>query len=244
MATKEEKAARLREAREKAGFVTAAAAIRRFRWVEATYRSHDNGTRGFNPDDARTYGKAFKVKPGWLLCMEGVDAAPPSFTGTDARLVVNAAVEAGSWNATTAWDDHRQFYIEGLPSPVPDAQRYGLMVQGHSMNEFYEPGTVLDCISIFKNGVRPSSGDHVIVEHERPDGLRELTVKEFQEDDGRYFLKPRSTYDEHQTKIEVGMPEEGHIGDDRVQVVAYVVASYPPRVLDLFRRMGLIKKHG
>lgn len=40
------------------------------------------------------------------------------------------------------------------------------------MTLHYAPGTILDCISIFANGVAPETGAHVIVKRTKPDGLR------------------------------------------------------------------------
>lgn len=236
-----EKSDRLREARKKAGFGSAAAAAEAFGWQEAGYRHHENGTRNFGPDAAKKYGRAFKVKPAWLLGWEGADDNPPAEEPEDNRLIVNAAVEAGVWRQTEEWNDERSFVIEERPSPVPGAKRFGLVVAGRSMDEIYEPGTVLDCVSIFKNGVQPETGDHVIVERVRPDGLRELTVKEYLEQDGRYFLLPRSTHPDFQEKIEIGHPSVDHVGEDRVQVIAFVVGSIPVRALSLLKRMGLTK---
>jgi SOS-response transcriptional repressor LexA len=107
--------------------------------------------------------------------------------------VVNGCVEAGAWRSAEYWDDERTYAIEGTPSPVEGARRFGLVVVGRSMDEVYEPDTVLDCVSIFDTNVRPETGDHVICECVRSDGLRELTVKEYREEHGRYWLVPRSS---------------------------------------------------
>jgi SOS-response transcriptional repressor LexA len=235
------KAERLREARKKAGYSSAAEAAQRFSWNEPAYRHHENGTRNFGLDAARKYGRAFRVKPGWLLGLENVDSGPPEEKPDEERLVVNGSVAAGVWRESDHWNDERQFGIDGSQSPVPHAKRFGVVVEGRSMDLAYEPGTVLDCVSIFgDHAVIPQTGDHVIVERVRPDGLRELTVKEYLEEDGRYFLLPRSSRPEFQQRIEIGEPDHDYDGDDRVQVIAFVVGSYPPRALGLLRRMGLI----
>jgi SOS-response transcriptional repressor LexA len=235
------KAERLKAAREKAGYSSAADAARAFGWQEPAYRHHENGTRGFGPDAAKKYGRAFKVKPGWLLGLENVDGGPPPQPKEDDRLVVNGSVEAGAWRASEYWNDERTFSIEGMPSPIPGARRFGLVVVGRSMDEFYEPDTVLDCVSIFDTSVKPQSGDHVIVEAVRADGLRELTVKEYREEAGQYWLYPRSTRPEFQPVAFPG-PDKEHAGEAGIRVIAFVVGSTPPRVLDLFRRMGMIKQ--
>ena len=58
---------RLRAARLRAGFKKAAEAAAAHEWTLSTYRSHDNGTRGFDKAAAIKYGRAFKVDPSWLL---------------------------------------------------------------------------------------------------------------------------------------------------------------------------------
>ena len=130
-----------------------------------------------------------------------------------------------------------------IPPQFPTTKRFGYVVEGQSMDLVYEPGTVLDCVSIFAHGVSPETGDHVIVERVRDGGLRELTVKEFVTRDGRYFLLPRSTRPEFQTEIEVGMPDhELEDFDGEVRVIAFVVAAIPPRSLRLLDRLGKVRR--
>jgi DNA-binding XRE family transcriptional regulator len=64
--TKKKRAERLREARLRAGYTSAAAAARQFRWTKPTYAGHENGSRTFSWEDAQRYAKAFKVEPLWL----------------------------------------------------------------------------------------------------------------------------------------------------------------------------------
>ncbi len=58
---------RLQEARQRAGYETATAAIEKFQWTTQTYFSHENGNRTFRPENAKTYAEAFGVTAGWLL---------------------------------------------------------------------------------------------------------------------------------------------------------------------------------
>lgn len=64
--------ARLRAARELAGFASASAAARAFSWGQAAYRHHENGTRSYSISQAIEYGKAFSVSPSWLLQLGGI----------------------------------------------------------------------------------------------------------------------------------------------------------------------------
>lgn len=62
-------AERLRTAREKAGFPSAAAAARHHGWGEAAYRHHENGTRAFGIEQGVQYAAAYKVAASWLLAL-------------------------------------------------------------------------------------------------------------------------------------------------------------------------------
>lgn len=239
MDIKELKAERLKEARKKAGYDTAEGAADAFGWKAAGYRHHENGTRGFGGDAATKYAKAFRVRAAWLMGMDD-NGNPPPPPPSDDILSVNGAVAAGVWRESEHWNDDRSFELD-LPSPVKGARRFGVVVEGLSMNEFYQPGDVLDCISIFKGGVRPSHGDHVIVERENADGLRELTVKEYQDDGPKRLLVPRSTKPEFKP-IEYPGPDHENETGERIQVIAFVVAFYPDRSIDLMRRMGVLTK--
>lgn len=60
-------AARLKTARELAGFETASEAARALGVPVGSYGCHENGARGFKRDRALKYAKAFKVDAQWLL---------------------------------------------------------------------------------------------------------------------------------------------------------------------------------
>lgn len=234
------KAERLRAARIKAGYETAADACVAFNWKVAGYRHHENGTRSFDLDAARKYARAFRVKPGWLVGMAALDDAPAIATSAKEPLTVVGSVAAGVWR-----EPHEGFVSMEIdtPPPVEGAKRFGLTVDGHSMDLHYEPGTVLDCISIFPTGIEPQSGDHVIVERIKTDGLRETTVKEFVTRDGQFYLAPRSTRPEFQREIEIGAPSEHHEQDgEEVRVIGFVVSSISPRALRLLDRLGKVRR--
>jgi SOS-response transcriptional repressor LexA len=60
-------AARLRDARKRAGYRSATQAAKALGVVVTTYRTHENGDRALLPDAASHYGKSFSVSPAWLL---------------------------------------------------------------------------------------------------------------------------------------------------------------------------------
>lgn len=217
---------RLRTARRGAGYESAAAAVEAFGWAISAYRHHENGTRAFDVEAAKRYGRAFRVDPAWLLGL--ASATGPAHLQQENEVVVIGSVAAGVWREETEWEPERRFTIAVGPSPFQGAQRFGLRVEGRSMDLQFPPDTILDCVSIHGLGLPPESGDHVIVERKRADGLRETTVKRFHVDEeGRKWLVPESTRPEFQAPIEIDGAEAAE--DDEIRVVAYVIGSYQPR---------------
>jgi hypothetical protein len=62
---------RLRFARKKAGFASAATAARALHIPYGTYSGHENSGRGIPRDRIIQYAKRFKVRPEWLLTGHG-----------------------------------------------------------------------------------------------------------------------------------------------------------------------------
>lgn len=232
------RAARLREARKDAGYDSAEKAAEAFGWGASGYRHHENANRAFNTEAVRRYARAFKVNPGWLAGFEGVPkrqsgSAEPEF------IEISGSVAAGVWRESMALPpEERRSYLMG-PSPFPGVRRFLLRVDGLSMDLVYAPGKVLDCFSIYDLGFEPESGDDVIVERRREDGLREYTVKRFHRDeDGVTWLIPMSSQPEFQERIRVGKPDDEADTEGWVQVIAYVGGEYNPkadRLLERFR---------
>jgi phage repressor protein C with HTH and peptisase S24 domain len=219
-----DKAQRLREARIAAGYSSASSAAQAFGWGDAGYRHHENGTRDYDADAARRYARAFKVKPGYLL---GLDARLADDTPIELgpRLSVQGAVEAGMWREAWQWpaDEWESFMgMPGLAWPAQD--RYGLRVEGESMNLIYPPGSVVECVK-YRHDFVITSGRRVIVQRERIDGELETTVKELvRGEDGIEWLVPRSTNPAFQ-------PFRGDQQDEdivRCEIIALVIASIRP----------------
>ena len=74
---KSDQAARLRRAREAAGFKSASDAVQRFRWRVSTYMAHENGQNGIRTEPALVYAKAYGVEPGWILTGLGLGPGAP-----------------------------------------------------------------------------------------------------------------------------------------------------------------------
>ncbi|MEM8581221.1 MAG: hypothetical protein AAGF50_08510 [Pseudomonadota bacterium] len=62
---------RLKLARQRAGFATAAEAANAFGWKYPTYAGHENSTRGFRVETGRQYATAFRVNEAWLMLGRG-----------------------------------------------------------------------------------------------------------------------------------------------------------------------------
>lgn len=69
---------RLRQAREEAGYESAARAAEALGMRSSTYAGHENGQNKFDAEQARVYGKKLKVSPVWLLF--GDEFSPPKVT--------------------------------------------------------------------------------------------------------------------------------------------------------------------
>lgn len=72
------KAERLRIARIAAEPGGARAVAERHGWNANTFKAHDNGTNGFDDQQAMEYAKAFKVTPEWLMFGRGEGPALPA----------------------------------------------------------------------------------------------------------------------------------------------------------------------
>lgn len=227
---------RLRIARKRAGYSSASDAARQFGWGESAYRHHENGTRSYGLDLAARYGRAFKVKPGWLLGIPGIDDEPVAALSEAAPLEVGGIVAAGVWREDTAISEPM---VIDLPPLVSGSKRLGYIVEGRSMDLVYEPGTVLDCLSVFHGDIQPQAGDHVIVRRTSSDGLRELTVKEYVEREGDFYLVPRSSSPDYR-EIKVGRPDVDIGHDGEIGIIALVISAIPPRTLELLRRLGKV----
>jgi phage repressor protein C with HTH and peptisase S24 domain len=145
-ATREEQAARLRRAREAAGYKQPIDAVRKFNWKPSTYLAHENTQNGISAQTALVYGKAFKVDPGWLLT--GVGAGPSgkhsktveqsaedfipigrfdaSFSMGPGSLIAERPEPLGHWMVESQW-------LRGVTAAPPDSLDI-VRVSGDSMH--------------------------------------------------------------------------------------------------------------
>jgi len=143
------------------------------------------------------------------------------------RLMVRGAVAAGVWREAVQWEEADWFpYMGGEHVSAPLDRRFGLRVEGDSMNLVYPQGTILDCVSTIGSSETIRSGQRVIVVRTRVDGTHESTVKEYHVDQsGREWLLPRSSNPAFQAPVEIGSRADGIV---ETAIIAVVKGSYIP----------------
>ena len=171
------RAERLKWARERAGFASAAEAARKLDVPEVTYRAHEKtegpGARTFDEGYARRYGAAFGVSWSWLLTGDGhPDAAPdePSTVTTDPvavprfgempKTVPVYGTVVGGVEGDFEFNGEVVDMVRRPPGIASTKGVFALYVNGDSMEPRYRAGAL-----IYLNPSRPARpGDDVVIE--------------------------------------------------------------------------------
>lgn len=151
----------------------------------------------------------------------------------DERLYIRGVVTAGDWVDADEMDwprDDWRYFDSPIDSRFPKGERFGLLVDGPSMNQFYHPGSIIICINPIHAGYDIADGDHVVVRTRRDDGLVEMSVKELVQQDGEWWLWPRSDHPDHQQPIRAGDIHNGEEDSD-ILVMGVVVGTQALRHL-------------
>jgi phage repressor protein C with HTH and peptisase S24 domain len=158
--------ARLRRARERAGFETPADAARNFGWIYPTYAAHENGQRGYKTEEARKYARAFGVNSGWLMTGEG-----PIYLSQKMPLS-GVVTEGGEIVGTTIIAEREELLEVDRPPDAPE-DLLAFRVHGGHLYPVYNDGEVVYCRAA---GEPPDAliGKHCIVRTR--DGRRFLRV--------------------------------------------------------------------
>ncbi|WP_120251798.1 LexA family protein [Sphingobium sp. YG1] len=137
---------------------------------------------------------------------------------------VNGSVAAGVWKEQSDWPSAERYDVRFGPNRFRGAERFGLRMEGLSMNRTVPPGADLECIRVTFSHFEPKPGDLVIVERTNHD-LTEMTCKRLDMDGDEWILRCESTEPEFQDFIRIGKPSaENHI-DDEARVIAIVVGA-------------------
>lgn len=156
------------------------------------------------------------VTVGAFLGLQPVD----NDTMVGRKIVVAGEVCAGAWREAIEWPPE-DWHPISIPSPPgwEGVPLRGYIVRGTSMNRIYHDGTYVFVASTIANGIRPRSGNKVLVTRRNRDGLYEATLKEYVVDEnGKKWLWPRSFDPEHQAPI-------AYRGDDAEVTITGVVAA-------------------
>lgn len=159
---------RLRQARSRAGFKSAAAAARKLGMAGSTYSSHENGQTPPPPEDVRRYARLFKVSPGWILTGQGP---------MDAHNLVPLMGRIGAGGDIDP--DYEQVPEGGLNEielPISvGVDAVAFEVNGASMKPRYDHGALVICTSSSRD---PESLLHIEAAVRTSDGKRYLkTIK-------------------------------------------------------------------
>lgn len=157
------------------------------------------------------------VEPGRLL-------GDTSATPLGPRLFVKGTVAAGVWREAMELPEVEWITFTGRAGiEVPTDYRFGLRVEGDSMDQVYPEGTILECVSVF-SGIDAAPGRRVIALRTNASGMVEATVKELVDVSGELWLVPRSSNPSHQP-FKLGEPGPGI---SEVRIAAVVVSSVRP----------------
>lgn len=211
---------RLQEAREKAGFRSAADAAEKFEWAYSTYAAHENGSRKLTPDAARRYGRAFSVGAAWLLygAEKDRDAVPEPVS-----VPVVGKVAAGVWLDADSYSYEDDTWVPAIRSPgFRTGRQVAYKVEGPSMNKVLPDGCY--AIGVLFDSARDPQNDDVVILRRTRAGLVETTVKRFVVKGSKVLLMPESDDPRYQEPIEIKTEEDGA----NVEIHALVVGSYRP----------------
>ncbi len=137
------------------------------------------------------------------------------------QLAIRGSVAAGKW--LQVWENQGDLKtFTGRPDiAVSLSDRFGVLVEGDSMDEIYPHGTVLECVAAYVFG-EVTSGRRVVVQRRTFAGDLEVTVKELLIDkDGVHWLVPRSRNPAFQMPVRMDQP-----GDDieQIEIIGVVVS--------------------
>ena len=218
---------RLKIARERAGYGSAASAAEAMGVPKPSYGQYENGTRGITVAKARRFARFFRVAPEWVLYGKGDNPnqtpLPEPEVVTSFRLVpVVGKVQAGVFSPIAENDELLGNIGLDLPN-FNGIALFALEVVGPSMNMFYPDGSHVIVCSVTDIGVREN--DHVVIRSRRFD-VAETTIKEVVKGRAGIELWPRSTEPAFQKPIHWSPDAHTDIG---LEIIGVVVASYSVR---------------
>jgi transcriptional regulator with XRE-family HTH domain len=179
---------RIKEVRKARG-MTQAQVAQRLGLDLTNYNRLENGKTELTVSRMGQLGEILHCEPSEFL------APPQPVQNDNVRVVtVKQHVQAGQWAENLEWD-RSDWYEVAVPADKAFAglALYGAETKGPSMNKRYNEGSSLIYTNVIETGEAIVPGRRYIVETERPDGLREATVKMLWQDEaGEMWLLPES----------------------------------------------------
>lgn len=159
---------RLKLARERRGFSTAAEAAEALGVPYGTYSGHESGLRGVKRASAERYASFFRVPLAWLLTGDG---PPPEQISANIVPVLGGISAGGTFDSSAEQIEHGEpLYEIELPISVgPDAIAFE--IKGESMWPRYDAGDVIVC---FRRSIDPETMLGFEAAVGTPDGTRYL----------------------------------------------------------------------
>jgi transcriptional regulator with XRE-family HTH domain len=141
--------------------------------------------------------------------------------GDQSGLIVVGEVAAGTWKEGTVHFEKLRQPVSTHPDYPPSSQRL-YRVSGNSINKVAANGEYLHAVDVYGGGLKPESGDLVIVRRSRH-GLAEYTAKTLVFENGEWLLRPESYDAEWQDDIRL----DGD-ADTEIEITDVVIAKWQP----------------
>lgn len=140
---REDRAARLKLARQKAGLGGPTLLADRFDWNVNNYKAHEAGRNGFGLADAKAYAKAFGVSLQWLNF--GIGSQDDEYTEADFQPIevpLISWVSAGQLSEQSPVIDTTEYPTVPIADISP-GRWVALRVDGPSMNKISPPDSII-----------------------------------------------------------------------------------------------------
>lgn len=212
-------AARIRQAREAAGYKSAAAAIRRFKWPESGYRHHENGTRAATFEFAN-YAKAYRVSEAWLRCITddknaGIRGAP---------VIGQAAIDI--WHGEMTEPTAAIGRIVSVPVQESDENadaRFAIRVADASVDKALPRDWFAICVAIAEEDAASFLVGELLYIERVKRGLRELSLRRVSASAGvKMQLSTHST----DAKLKQHLAYPSANAGERIRLIGRVVGKY------------------
>lgn len=230
---------RLKLARERAGYKSAAAAAEALGAHYGTYSGHENGSRGVKAQEARRYASFFKVPQAWLLLGDGdieglakKKAEKEAGQNPTKSVPVRGITKAGSWVEIEEFenDGFDGASVPTVPGEWEHLTQFAYKVSGSSMDaDRIFDGDYVVCVGYFDARSDLRQGDCVVVERVRNSAIeRSVKIVEIQGKDIHFC--PRSTNPAFKPiVVKLRNRHMVEADDTDVRIVGLVIGVWCPR---------------